>query len=742
MKNLRLSKKLTAVCLSAVLLLVSLPLGAVAATTEKTTADGFVYTVVNEKVTIKQYTGTATAVTVPETIDGLPVTTIGDGAFSYKSELQSVTLPNSITTIRMMAFMGCTALTSINLTTLPTLDKIGAYAFTATALSGTLRLPESLTTICSNAFSCTELTSLHLGKNVKAPARDSGNPWGVALVNSGMETTISGIDIATMTMNYSPDYPSLISTESLTKNIAMNCPNLQSITVDAQNPYYRSVGGVLYSKDMTKLYCYPSGKKAKTFIMPSTVTDFYNAFGGIHFEPIKLKYLGSFDVMDSNLTGFIDFDMTGNLETVILSPLATRITKAAFYNTSLKSIFIPKTVTSIGEKAFWHCRNLTTVGFDRDSVYQKLPEQCFKDCTSLKYISFGRIDYLSALAFDACTSMETVDLTNVLSLDSTAFDNCTSLAEVVYGDSDAQEKATVSASAFEDTPSLETVMLGSAVQSVEANAFANCANLKTAYISDEVESISASAFDGCENLTITVPTEECYAYQYAVQNNIPVTTLQISPIPNQTYTGAAITPEFTVTASGKQLTENTDYEVLFKNNTDFGTASVTVVGKGEYSIFAAVAKFAILQRDLDDGVLVSNILPQSADENGTEPEIALSFGNYILQKDVDYTVQYTNNTEIGTATVTVTGIGNFTGTKTLTFEITETPPSEEVKYAPGDVDGNGEIALTDYALMVNIALGAVSVRDTAVLEAGDLNGDTVVDFFDVALLNLMLSGLA
>lgn len=740
MKKMRISKKLTALVLSVMLLLASFPLGVSAATSDKTTADGLVYTVTNGTVTIKQYKGTATEVVVPETIDGMPVTAIGDGAFAYKADLQKVTLPDSITRIQIMAFMGCEALTSINLSTLPALEKIGAYAFAATALAGTLRLPASLTTICSNAFSYTDLVSLHLGKNVQPPARDSGNPWGVALTNSGMNTTILGMNIANMTLEYSPDYPKETSAEALTKNIAMSCPKLQSITVDAQNPYYRSVGGVLYSKDMTKLYCYPSGKTAKTFFMPSTVTDFYNAFGGIHFEPIKIKLLGDYDVMDSELTGFIDFGATGNLENVVLSPSVTRIIKAAFYNTSLKNIFIPKTITSIGEKAFWHCRNLTTVGFDRDSVYKQLPEQCFKDCTSLKNITFGRVDYLSKLAFDYCTSIESVDLTNVLALDETAFDNCTSLAEVVYGDSDAAEKATVSNAAFEDTPSLETVMLGSAVKSVEAKAFANCTNLKTAYISDEVESISPTAFDGCENLTITVPTETCYAYEYAVKNSIPVTTLQISPIPNQTYTGTAIEPEITVMQSGRQLKENTDYEVLFKNNTDFGTASVTVVGKGAYSVFAAVAKFAILQRDLDDGVLISNILPQSASETGKEPEIALSCGHYILQKDIDYTVEYANNTQVGTASVTVTGIGNFTGTKTLTFEITDVPPTEIVEYMPGDIDGNGEIALTDYALMRNIAIGMMTVTDEAVLKAGDLNGDTVVDFFDVSLMNLKLNG--
>ncbi|MDO4154471.1 MAG: leucine-rich repeat protein [Clostridia bacterium] len=732
MKALRLSKKLTAVCLSAVLLLMSLPLGAVAATADQTTADGFVYTVSDDAVTIKQYTGTAAEITVPETIDGLPVTTIGDGAFSYKSELQSVTLPNSITKICMMAFFAANKLQTLNIAGLTHLTYIGAYAFAGTNLSGDIVVPETVTDIGASAFSLTEIASLHLGKNVKPVSVQSGYGWRVAMLNEGS------------TSAFVAEFAGEWFTLENQKNIAMSCQNLKEITVDRSNPYLRAYGGVLFNKSMTELYCYPSGKPASVYYIPNTVQNFYDAFGSMYLNRLPIKYLGSFDLMDSNMYdgGWAAFPNNNLLKTVIIPNGVTAFCQAAFYNSGLESIFIPKSVVSIGAKAFWHCRSLTTVGFARDSIYTELPEQCFKDCQNLKNVTFGRIDYLSALAFDACTSMETVDLTNVLSLDSTAFDNCTSLAEVVYGDSDAAEKATVSASAFADTASLETVMLGSAVQSVEANAFANCANLKTAYISDEVESISASAFDGCESLTIAVPTEECYAYQYAVQNNIPVTTLQISPIPNQTYTGAAITPEFTVTASGKQLTENTDYEVFFKNNTDFGTASVTVMGKGEYSIFAAVAKFAILQRDLGDGVLISNILPQSADENGAEPEFALSFGNYILQKDLDYTVQYANNTEIGTATVTVTGLGNFTGTKTLTFEIVEAPPTEEIVYTPGDLDGNGEIALTDYALMRNIAIGMVTVTDEAVLKAGDLNGDTVVDFFDVALLDLKLNGLA
>lgn len=733
MKKTSFCKKCLALALCMAMLLAQSAVGALAATATGQTADGLKYTVSTDGVTIVQYTGTAQEVTVPAEIDGYPVTTVGDGAFSYHADLRTVHLPDSITAIRMLAFFACEALETVNIETLPALAHIGAYAFTGTALAGDLRLPESVTFVGASAFSMTNLTSLHLGKNVGAPMADTGNPWGIAMKNAGVSFTFGSMDLTDMIMEYSTD-------ASIEKNIAMNCPNLTRVTVSPENPNYASVGGVLFSKDMTKMYCYPSGKSAKVYMMPATVTDFSNAFGGIHFGSVKVRYYGELDLMDSKLTDWLDAGINGNLDTVLLSANVTGICKAAFYNTSLKSIFIPKNITSIGEKAFWHCRNLTTVGFDRDSAYTELPERCFKDCENLKNITFGKIQYLSALAFDACTSLQSVDLTNVLSLDSSAFDNCTSLSEVVYGDTDSTEKATVSASAFQDTASLETVMLGSSVQTVEANAFANCANLKTAYISDEVKKIDSTAFDGCENLMIAVPTETCYAYSYAVQNNIPVTTLQISPIANQTYTGASIEPEFTVKASGKQLTKNVDYEAYFKNNTDAGTASVTVMGLGEYSIFAAVAKFAIVQRDMDDDVLVGNIVPQTIGNTAAEPTPVLSCGAYVLEQGVDYTVEYKNNTEVGQATVIVTGIGNFTGTKTLTFEIVDAPSTTEVPVTPGDIDGNGEITMSDYAMVRSAALGILEITDSAAYRAADINGDGAVDAFDAAEIDLLLHG--
>ena len=760
-KSARIHKFLSVV-LSAVMLLAALPMASFAAAATLT-YENLEYTVTNGEVTITRYAGTTPVdtVTVPEQISGNPVTTIGDGAFGNEGENapKNVILPQTITKIGMGAFMAACN-TKINLAELQNLTYIGAYAFVDTALDGDLVLPESVTEIGASAFSMTKITSLRLGKNVKPVSVQSGEPWSAILVTTmpSMASLIKMVGLKPYT-----------TTES-ERNIAMNCTELKEITVDARNPYLRSYGGVLFNKTMTEMYSYPSGKQMHTYIIPLTVRNFYNAFGGLHLPPISVKLYGKeMDVMDDNggllklSNGWTDFGANNPLKSVVIPAGVNSICYAAFYNTGLTSIFIPKNVEVIGKKAFWHCRDLTTVGFDRNSSYKELPEQCFKDCESLKNVTFGKVDYLAALAFGNCTTIESIDLTNVLSLDATAFDDCANLSEVVYRDTEADSaaqaqgyaakrfladadassgKATVSASAFANKESLKTVMLGNSVGKIENLAFANCTNLTTAYISADIaeENISDTAFKGCTGLTVVVPTEDCGAYRYAVKNNIPVTTMVISPIANQSYTGEAVEPEFTVKASGKTLTRDVDYEVFYKDNVEAGTASITVLGKGNYSIFAALAKFAILRRDLSE-VQISNILPQTANENGAEPELALSCGSYILQKDVDYTVAYENNTAPGTASVTVTGIGNFKGSQTLSFAVLDAPDTNPIEILPGDIDGDGQIALTDYALIKAIAVGINESPDASVIAAADLNGDGVVDMFDLALLDLRINSL-
>src|ERR1700679_451685 len=86
----------------------------------------FNYTINSRAVTITGYTGSGGAVTIPATINGHPVTSIGASAF-LDSSLTSVTIPNTITNIGDSAFYGCIDLPGV---TIPnSVTSIGQYAF-------------------------------------------------------------------------------------------------------------------------------------------------------------------------------------------------------------------------------------------------------------------------------------------------------------------------------------------------------------------------------------------------------------------------------------------------------------------------------------------------------------------------------------------------------------------------------------------------------------------------------------
>ena len=136
------------------------------------------------------------------------------------------------------------------------------------------------------------------------------------------------------------------------------------------------------------------------------------------------------------------------------------------------------------------------------------------------------------------------------------------------------------------------------------------------------------------------------------------------------YTGSAIKPKVTVVSyDNKTLKEDTDFEVSYKDNTNAGTATVTVSGKGAYT--GSIDKTFRINAISINGASISEIPDQAHTGNAVEPTITVTKGEIVLKKDQDYTVSYENNIELGTATVKVSGTGNYSGTIQTTFEITE-----------------------------------------------------------------------
>jgi len=108
------------------------------------------YTIDNDTVTITRYTGAGGAVTIPETISFLPVTSIGFAAFADCSGLTSITFQDTVTNIGSLAFIRCGSLTNVIFG--GNVKSIGESAFTGTGLKS-VAIPDSVTSIGAGVFS-------------------------------------------------------------------------------------------------------------------------------------------------------------------------------------------------------------------------------------------------------------------------------------------------------------------------------------------------------------------------------------------------------------------------------------------------------------------------------------------------------------------------------------------------------------------------------------------------------------
>ena len=157
------------------------------------------------------------------------------------------------------------------------------------------------------------------------------------------------------------------------------------------------------------------------------------------------------------------------------------------------------------------------------------------------------------------------------------------------------------------------------------------------------------------------------AKQKITVNPKALTANMVQPIASQPYTGSAIEPTVTVKDGRKTLTAGTDYTVTYKDNTNVGTATATVTGKGNYT-GSVEAKFNITAKALTAS-MVHDIAAQTYTGSPIVPELTVKDGETALSKDTDYTVKYRNNLNAGTATVTLTGKGNYSDSVSKTFTI-------------------------------------------------------------------------
>lgn len=481
-----------------------------ASSTQETYAaieDDYTYTVSNGETTIISYTGEDSAVSIPATLGGYPVTVLqgeyyeddwGDECYNsvFGSGIVSVTIPDSVTTIGDSAFMDCYNLTSVT-------------------------MPDSVTIIGNSAFAyCEGLTSVNIPDSV------------------------------TYIGEYAFGY----------------CLNLTEIVVDAGNTMYSSdMSGALYNKDKTELLLVPCGYLGD-FRIPASVTKisasaFERYIGciwvdennqtyssddrGVLFDKAKTELIqaprtlaGSYTIPDSVITvGDGAFKECNQLTSVTLGNKVTTIGSNAFLlcTGAIQCIYIPKSVTAIGNGAFEMCfLNYVYYGgteeqwkeIDIGECNDWLDDPIFYNCDGIfdfyEYeVTDGNAiitDYIGA--GNDLMIPTTIDEHTITAIDEYAFSFCRGLKSVKIPGS----ILSIGEHAFEFCYELKTVVLENGVKAIANGAFEGCWELTNITIPVGVMTIGDGAFNDCTNLTI-YGINGSYAQQYAEANGIPFVVL-------------------------------------------------------------------------------------------------------------------------------------------------------------------------------------------------------------------------
>ncbi|GAB6394105.1 MAG: Ig-like domain-containing protein [Bacteroidales bacterium] len=233
--------------------------------------------------------------------------------------------------------------------------------------------------------------------------------------------------------------------------------------------------------------------------------------------------------------------------------------------------------------------------------------------------------------------------------------------------------------------------------------------------------------------TVMVTGIGIYAGQSASKNfsiyPMPIVYNWIQDIPTQFYTGKPVEPNVTlIREGGKTLIPNTDYTVAYSNHFGVGTATVTVAGIGNYT--DTVRTNFTIEADLNADNWIQTIPNQTYTGDSIKPIVTVKDGDKTLEINIDYTVEYSDNIHPGTATVTVTGIGNYAGRRdSRTFTIYPKPITNDwIENIPATI-------YTGYAIKP-----AVIVKDDAKILTQDNYTIDYSDNVDAGVAKVTITG--
>ena len=403
---------------------------------------------------ITGYTGTDTCVVIPHKINDVAVVGIS-GTFNGNATLQTVILPNTLTTIGDYTFNSCTQLNNI------------AYYDVAT------ELPSDTT--CEDVNSYVYCEELSVGYN----AYNIG--WGKATITDGILT------IGKQAFGGKTGISSFIVTEGNTT---------YSTTED---------GVCLLSKVMlndvfvgTNVVRFASGYTCNSGY---TLPEGLYSVGSYAFEDIHndgpLTFPSSIQVISDY--GFFEYGMIDNNFIFPEDCALHTIGSYGFtYNRKLQINF-PKNLKTIGS---YFCSYNQNVAIDiSETQIETIPEYAFADCSALHQLKMpATLKHIEAYAFTNCNNLSTVEFlgTELLTLGTGAFKDSPTLHYITI----PEGVTNIENDTFSGCGNLDEVVLPDSVTTIGDNAFKGCVTIHTLVIPPNVNYISNSSFDGVDQTKI------------------------------------------------------------------------------------------------------------------------------------------------------------------------------------------------------------------------------------------------
>ena len=690
--------------------------------------------IIDENGVLTGYKGYKTFVKIPDTVKA-----IGDNAFKNNDMIRNIYIPDSVTSIGENAFYDCDQLTSVFIP--DSVTSVGSSCFYSCNNLTYAKLPQNMDVVSSNMFyECKKLETVVFGMNVTEIGAWAF--YNCSQLKVDLPGNIVKIGVGTF--ENCKSLTEITIPKSLTEcdwRIFSGCSNLKTIkfekgiTTIPANLFYgadtiwfdgleeidipetvttignsaffncRNLTTVTGMKNVTKIgsNAFYNCSNLVNIKLPENLAEigawaFYNCSQlkvDLPGNIVKIG-VGTFENCKSLTEITIPKSLTecdwrifsgcSNLKTIKFEKGITTIPANLFYGADtiwfdgLEEIDIPETVTTIGNSAFFNCRNLTTVTGMKNVT--KIGDNAFYNCSNLKEITIpNTVESMGTSIFYGCTSLKSVVLPNKrVNITGSTFYNCSSLESITLPDTVEY----IRNNAFYGCSSLKKIVWSKSIKEIENNAFKGCSSLTEIIIPDGVTSIGSNAFQNCTSLaSVQIPNSVTSLGTYIFDGCSSLTDVALGK-------GLTTIPSYMFSNCESLKNIKIPYNVAtigsyaFLNDTAFTEITIprktTAINSNAFSYPGKLNIYGISGTYAETFANENNIKFTNREVNASkvelnESQITLNKGDtYNLIMSVtpdDFTDAVTwKSTDTDVVTVTETGVIKAVGTGTATIKLT------------------------------------------------------------------------